>query len=134
MLTAVKNGGTGAGWYTLDDLLNDPVYTIGLLTLRGVDCQKAVYLLDKSDVSTGRKMASDGAYNLAAQLLAAQMNLSAGAETCSSVVKAVTDAQNLLTSIKFNGTGSYLKKGATYNQAISLASTLDKYNNGLLCP
>ena len=131
---AAKNGGPAAGWYTLDNLLNNPGYTIGILHLGASDCLKAVRLLDKSEVTTGKKLASDAAYNLAAQLLAAELNLSAGAETCPAVIDAVTAAQNLLASISFNGTGSYLKKGTLYNQANALATTLDRYNNGLLCP
>jgi hypothetical protein len=136
---ATKNGGPSAGWYLLDDLLKSPGYTIGILTLGENDCTKAVRLLDKSDVVTGKKMASDAAYGLAAQLLAAELNLSAGAETCSAVTNAVTQAQNLLSGISFNGQGDYLGskvKGAKLtlrNQAISLASTLDEYNNGNLC-
>jgi hypothetical protein len=45
------------------------------------------------------------------------------------------NGQNLLDAINFNGTGSYLtKSSAQRTLAISLASTLDKYNNGKLCP
>ena len=51
---------------------------IGTLTLHAGDCLKAVRLLDKSTVDTGKKMASDAAFGLAAQLLAAKLNMVAG--------------------------------------------------------
>jgi hypothetical protein len=153
--TAANNGGPAAGWYILDNLLNNPGYTLGpvfpnglrldgdpnnVLTgvtsnaVTGSDCVAAVRILDKSRITDGRKLASDGAYNMAAQLLAALLNLSAGAETCSGVQTAVNQAQALLVQIGFNGTAqSYLKSGSVFAQANALASTLDQYNNGNLC-
>jgi len=38
------------------------------------DCVSAVRLLNKSTIDNGKKMASDPAFNLAAQLVAAQLN------------------------------------------------------------
>jgi hypothetical protein len=131
-LTAAANGGPDAGWYILDDLLNDPGYTIGTLLLEGDMCEEAVDILDKRSIDDGKKRASDGAYNLASQLLAAQLNLSAGAETCQAVVDAVNDGQTLLAGIGFDGTGSYLK-GKKAGEANGLAAILDEYNNGNLC-
>jgi hypothetical protein len=145
-----------AGYYLLDDVLNPPGITLGSFTIpaSNVDlfktignkdvtrtgCETAVDILDKSNWFTGKKAASDAAYGLAAQLLAAKANMTAGAETCPALTEAVTAADALLTSINFDGTGDYLGpkvKGAllaTRNQAISLADTLDKYNSGVLCP
>ena len=64
------------------------------------DCIAAVRILDKSKINDGKKQASDAAYNMAAQLLAALLNLSAGAETCTSpdggIVAAVNAGQTLL--------------------------------------
>jgi hypothetical protein len=79
---------------------------------------------------------------MAAQLLAAMLNLSAGAETCDAIVDAVNSATTLLADIGFDGTGSELKKkgkgggGGSDDAATAndLASTLDDYNNGFLCP
>ncbi|MDH3707021.1 MAG: hypothetical protein OES57_13205, partial [Acidimicrobiia bacterium] len=130
--TAAENGGPDEGWFILDDLLNDPGYTIGILQLDGNDCEDAVNILDKRSIDDGQKRASDGAYNLASQYLAAMVNLSAGAETCQAVVDAVNAAQTLLASIGFDGTGSYLQ-GAAAAEANALAATLDAYNNGELC-
>ncbi|MDX1520666.1 MAG: hypothetical protein R3264_03485 [Anaerolineae bacterium] len=130
--TAANNGGPAEGWFILDDLLNNPGYTIGVLQLDGADCEDAVNILDKRSIDDGKKRANDGAYNLASQLLAAQLNLSAGAETCQEVVDAVNAGQTLLAGIGFDGTGSYLR-GKQANEANALAETLDTYNNGNLC-
>jgi hypothetical protein len=70
-------------------------------------CQEAVAILNKSDVVTGKKMASDPAYNLAAQLLAVELNFQAGAGKCPAAVTAEQQAQALLAKYSFNGTGSY---------------------------
>jgi hypothetical protein len=136
-ITAANNGGPDAGWYILDDLLNDPGYTIGILELGGDDCAIAVEVLDKSDVVTGKQMSKDAAYNMAAQLLGAELNLSARAETCQAVVDAVNEGQSLLAGIEFNGTGDYLRPNGKdkdlYYYANDLAVILDTYNNGNLC-
>ena len=83
-------------------------------------------------------MSSDPAYNLAAQLMAAQLNLQAGAYRNGCVLTAVELAQELLAGINFSGTGAYLKKLNTAKaaQANALAKTLDDYNNNRLvtCP
>ena len=140
--TAAENGGPEAGWYILDDLLKSPGYVIGILELGEDDCKVAVYILNKSDIEAGKKKASDAAYNLAAQLLAAELNLSAGAKTCQAVVDAVNEAQTLLAGIEFDGTGNYLdpksvKKSKLLQEraqrANELAFILDTYNNGNLC-
>ncbi len=104
------------------------------MQLGGGDCELAVDLLDKRDV-TGKKRANDAAYKLAAQLLAAQLNLSAGAETCAEVVDTVNAAQGLLAGIGFDGNGGYLraKDGQPYHDAVALADVLDGYNQGDLC-
>ena len=133
--TAKKNGGAAAGFYLLDDLLPQ---TIGDLVLpkTASGCEKAVKILSKQDLS-GKSRSSDAAYDLAAQLLAAKLNLAAGAETCAGAQSAVLDGQSLLDNLNFDGTGSYLpsntNKVALRNTALNLASTLDKYNNGNLC-
>jgi hypothetical protein len=115
--------------------------TIGALTLHGStstpntapDCLKAVRILSKSTVDTGKKMSSDPAFNLAAQLLAANLNVKAGALTCPSAISAINDAQALLAAVHFNGiTHSKLSAGQV-SQANNLAATLDSYNNSLLC-
>ena len=158
--TAAANGGPDAGWYILNNLLNFPGYHLGpagigglqldgvtgnvltgiLTTLPGVppasaDCVAGVRILDKSKITDAKKQANDAAYNMAAQLLAATLNISAGAETCAAAVNAVNEGHALLTSIGFNGTGSYLTKSnnPNYQTANNIAGRLDQYNNGFLC-
>jgi hypothetical protein len=101
-------------------------------------CQEAIALLNKSDVITGKKMSSDPAYNLAAQLLATELNFQAGAGKCGAAITAEQQAQALLKKYHFNGTGSYTsgpKKFSAADAALAnqLAKTLDDYNNDRLC-
>ena len=102
------------------------------------NCLDAVSILDKRDVSSGKKRAGDAAYGLAAQLMAAKANYAAGATQCGAASDAIAAGDALLTSIGFDGTGGYLKGGknaaAQKAQATSIAGTLDSYNNGALCP
>jgi uncharacterized repeat protein (TIGR01451 family) len=106
---------------------------IGTLTLHGDDCLKAVRLLDKSTVDRGRKMASDPAFGLAAQLLAAKLNIVAGAGSCPAAVTAINDGQTLLAAVHFDGITHDRLTTAQATQANALATTLDRYNNNLLC-
>ena len=105
--------------------------TIGTLTLRSTDCLKAVRLLDKSTIDTGKKMASDPAFNLAAQLLAAKLNVVAGAGTCPAAVNTVNGAQTLLAGVHFTGITHDKLSAAQTTQANTSATTLDRYNNQL---
>jgi hypothetical protein len=107
--------------------------TIGTLTLRSGDCVKAVRLLDKSTVDTGKKMASDPAFNLAAQLLAAKLNLVASAGSCGAATGAIADAQALLAAAHFNGISHDKLSNTQSTNANALATTLDRYNNNQLC-
>jgi uncharacterized repeat protein (TIGR01451 family) len=106
---------------------------IGTLTLHAGDCLKAVRLLDKSTVDAGKKMASDPAFGLAAQLLAASLNIVAGAGSCPAAVSAINDGQTLLAAVHFNGVTHDKLSAAQATQATGLATTLDRYNNNLLC-
>jgi hypothetical protein len=125
---AVANGEVGQ---TLDGNLPQQIGNLAVNT-----CPIGVAILDKRDVVSGLKRASDAAYGLAAQLLAAKLNVSAGAATCSKATTAINAGQALLVKIGFVGTGSYLRplNGTDYTSANSLAATLDAYNNNTLCP
>jgi uncharacterized repeat protein (TIGR01451 family)/CSLREA domain-containing protein len=128
--TAQKNGGAAEGFFLVEDLLPQTIGDFLITT-----CQQAVKLLSRQD-QAGKNKASDAAYELGAQLLAARFNLAAGAETCTAVQQAVLDGQTLLDQINFTGAGDYLgskSKDARRAQALSLAATLDSYNNGTLC-
>jgi hypothetical protein len=127
---AQKNGGAAAGFFLVEDLLPQLVGDLNVTT-----CQVAVKVLAKQD-RNGKSKSSDAAYELAAQLLAARFNLAAGAKTCASVQQAVLNGQTLLDAINFTGSGDYLgskSKDVRRGQALALATTLDRYNNGLIC-
>jgi hypothetical protein len=152
--TAIEYGGEtpqeriGNGRALLDDVLQPPGITVGLLNMVAdadvFDCdegtQNAVHILDKRAIDGNhKKKARDAAYGLAAQLLAAIANDTAGALVCPEAGQAVIDAQTLLVAIGFDGTGDYFKKnvdeinGQTKQAANELAGILDSYNNGILC-
>jgi thioredoxin-like negative regulator of GroEL len=94
----------------------------------------AARLLNKSRISDGKKLASDPAFRLAAQLLAANPDVAAGAETCPAATTAINQAQALLDLINFNGNTYASMTTAQKNLANSLAVTLDSYNKNTLCP
>ncbi|HEV8633696.1 MAG TPA: DUF4082 domain-containing protein [Chloroflexota bacterium] len=153
--TAAKNGGRDAGWYILDDVLNSPgiklaahvlpaanateTFTVGGKTITRTGCQIAVASLNKQDKVSLANMAGDAAYALAAQLVAAKANTTAGAKSCAAQQQAILDADAVLASIGFTGTGNYLGSKVTgdpltvRNRALQLANTIDQYNNGKLC-
>jgi hypothetical protein len=125
--TAAKNGGTEAGWFLLDDLLPK---TVGVLTV--TTCIEGVLVLDHRDLEPpNQKRASDAAYKLARNLLAAKLNLAADAGSCQEVFDLVAAGDALLTSIDYDGTGSHLRPGDhLYQTAAEIAGYLDDYNNG----
>jgi hypothetical protein len=151
--TAIENGGPApgdrlfSGNALLDDVLQPPGLTVGVLTLIAdddvFDCDQgtedARSILDKRDITNGKKKARDAAYNLASQLLAAIANDTAGAGVCAAAGQAVIDGQMLLVDIGFDGSGDYFAKkvkqiaGHTASKANTLAGILDSYNNGTLC-
>ena len=108
---------------------------IGDLALHSGDCLKAVRILNKSTINNGKKMASDPAFNLAAQLLAAKLNVVAGAGVSTCAAMAINQAQALLDLVNFNGITHNTLTAAQSSLMNSLANTLDRYNNNLLvCP
>ncbi|MBV7438603.1 hypothetical protein [Aeromonas sp. sif2416] len=102
-------------------------------------CQEAVRILSKQDVGTGKQKSSDPAFNMAAQLLAAKLNVQAGAGQCPNAVTAMVAGQAILDgpppsyAVNFTGTGDYPKKGQFATEANNLGTTLDQYNNNYLC-
>lgn len=106
--------------------------SIGALAVNS--CVKGVNILDKSTIG-GVKKASNAAYNMAAQLLAAKLNIQAGADPrCIGPV--VNEAQQLLLAIGFNGSTVPSFSAAQGSRMNVLATLLDRYNNGdpTLCP
>ncbi|MDZ5459514.1 hypothetical protein [Azohydromonas lata] len=92
-------------------------------------CTAAVNLLNKSTTDTGKKMASDPAFNLAAQLVAAELNYLAGAGRTGAATTAVNQAVLLLGKYAFNGKTHTAIGAADANTMNNLAKTLDDYNN-----
>jgi hypothetical protein len=148
---ADRNGGYLEGFWLLEDVLN-PGITGGItwddilsdsFVFAITNAAVAVDILDQREigeldvVGDKDKRSSDAAYTLAMHLLAAQLNLGAGAESCDAVLDAALAAETLLDEYDFNGEGAYLRsKGGTrqdYADALELADTLDSYNNGNLC-
>jgi hypothetical protein len=131
----------------LDETVNGATVAIGNVVMTDTNpdpaiasfCVTAVRLLSKQDIATGQQKSSDPAFNLAAQLLAAKLNILAGAGWCPAAIAAIDAAQDLLDgppptyAVSFTGTGSYPKTGTFATTANSLAKTLDKYNNNTLC-
>jgi hypothetical protein len=115
--------------------LADPAgTTIGTLTLHASNCVEARNILDKTTIDGKTKKASDPLFNMAAQLLAAKLNVTGGAGTCADATNAINAAQALLVKYSWNGltyTGPLTPDDAAL--ANQLNTTLDLYNNGNLC-
>lgn len=130
---AAANGGRAAGWIIMDDLLQDPGVLLGELEL--IRCEDGLRLLESRPVQ-GSASPDDAAYPLAAQLLAAQLNLAVAAEYCPAVDDAVRSAQLLLLGAGFNGSGQVLELEASTEErelARFLTVQLTEYNSGALC-
>jgi hypothetical protein len=127
MLRKLANGGTPE---TLGKLVLNPS-ALGASTA----CQYAVNILSKSAI-TGTKMPSDPLFNMASQLLAADLNLAAGAGQCPASATAINSAHALLAKYGFDGksSSSQLKvTSADATTANNLATTLASYNSDKLC-
>lgn len=129
-----KNWNTCSGGKQADTLgktlLIPPVgIQLDSFTLTG-PCTYVVNLLNKSTMVSGKKMASDPIFNMVAQLVAAELNIKAGAGVCGPVAIAINQANALLTKYSFNGE-KYAGKlsAADATLANNLATRLDNYNN-----
>jgi hypothetical protein len=101
-------------------------------------CSAAVRLLDKSNINTGKKMASDPLFNMTAQLVGAQLNRFIGAGVNGPTITNIDRGVLLNGKYKFNG-ATYTPKLTTADASTAncLATQLDNYNNGrtaTLCP
>jgi hypothetical protein len=129
--TAQANGGREAGWFLLDDLLEDPGIKIGEYAIES--CQDGVALLEghRDDGSD----TAEPVYELARQLLTAELNLGAGTEWCPIAEEVVLGGHLVLSAIGFSGTEG---AGATPTDEIvaampELTALLMAYNTGELC-
>jgi Prealbumin-like fold domain len=134
---ANSNGGQKP---TLDKTLQLGDLILGSLVLHDTnlnvnvasDCDAVVNLLNKTTITGGKKMASDPIFNMVAQLVAADLNLLAGAGQSVNAMNVRSCAHALLVTINFNG-NTYNKplSAAQTTQANCLATQLDRYNNNL---
>jgi uncharacterized repeat protein (TIGR01451 family) len=94
------------------------------------DCAKAVNLLNKTTIDGKTKQASDPLFNMAAQLVGAQLNYFAGAGKNGPTTINIQSAVLLLGKYSFNGL-TYTPKltSADSTKANCLATQLDNYNN-----
>lgn len=125
---AAANGGRAAGWIILDDLLVNPGIVVGNLLV--TDCVQAVNLLNYKDIF-GEEKTDDLTYSVAAQLLAAQLNLAAGAVSCPAAEDALNGGQLYLVGLGFTGAGDYTPEDT--NPVSTFIENLQQYNLGNLC-
>jgi hypothetical protein len=95
-------------------------------------CQEAVALLNKSRVDNGKKMASDPAFNFAAQYVAYKLNIAAGAYTSTTAATAAAQGQAILDAINFDGSTHGTISKANQLALNAAAAILDQYNNNAL--
>jgi hypothetical protein len=95
---------------------------------------KALGVFNANNCSNASSSDANAAACLAAQLLAAQLNVANGANTC--ICNTIVAAKQFLIAVGYNGPGQPVTFSATNSRAkaIQLKTALDKYNNGLGCP
>ncbi len=126
---AAAKGGRAAGWLMVDDVLADPGIGLGDHLL--ASCEESVALLQGAN-GAGEET-SDPAYSLAGQLLTAELNLTAGAETCPVADEAVVGAHLLLAAAKFDGDSTSPLDAEAGGAVPRLIDLLRAYNAGELC-
>ncbi|MCE7989069.1 MAG: hypothetical protein DYG89_48570 [Caldilinea sp. CFX5] len=99
----------------------------------GTDIVKAAKVFAANNCSNAASSDANAAGCLAAQLLAAQLNVANGANPC--ICPIIKDAVAFLTAVGYQGPGSALSIGFggtnTRAYAIQLKTALDNYNNGI---
>ena len=128
---ATANGGREAGWILLDDLIADPGIQLGDHPV--TTCEEGLALLQ--GLTATREGASDPVYDLAGALLAAELNLNVGAETCPIAEEAVLGSHMILSEAGFDGAGEHnaSASGEVANAIPRLVELLKGYNRGGLC-
>jgi len=128
---AEANGGREAGWVLMDDLLADPGIQIGDLAV--VTCEQGLALL--AGGGEIEDQADAAVYDLAAQMLAAEINLNLGAESCPIAEESVLAGHILLADLGFDGQGEYAAQISeeTGDSIAQLVELLQLYNSGALC-
>ena len=122
---ADANGGRSAGWILLDDLLDDP--GIGLGDAVVVSCDEAVGLLEEAGAG------GDLGDALAGNLLAAQLNLYVGAESCPAIEESVIAAHVILASVGYEPAAPDRADVVPDGLGAEVTELLAAYNSGELC-
>jgi hypothetical protein len=118
---AAANGGADAGWFLLDDFLEDPGLAIG--DYRVVTCREALAVLSP---------ALDNEFDrLASLLLAAEINLNSGAENCEAADQSLRASHVALAGLDYAGPGTVDIQPGT--AILQLTDLLNAYNSGELC-
>lgn len=94
-------------------------------------CKKAVSCLTKTTL-TGASMNNDPLFMLAAELLAAKLNIQSAAASCTAAANAVSSAQALLNKYRFNGSTHTAMSAADIKLANTLTTLLNNFNNNTL--
>jgi hypothetical protein len=115
----------------VDDLIADPGIQLGNHPV--TTCEEGLALLQGQDA--GGYDTNDPIYPLAAGLLAAELNLNAGAETCPIAEEVVLGGHLVLADAGFNGTGEYAAatSGEVAGALPRLVELIMAYNRGELC-
>jgi hypothetical protein len=127
---AAAHGGRASGWILMDDLISNPGIQIGDFQVK--TCEVGLAILSRQTIDD--KDYNELVYELAKQLLTAELNLNTGAETCPISEEAVIGAHLVLSNAVFNGTGEYSVLSEEIASAIPrLVELLKGYNAGDLC-
>jgi hypothetical protein len=114
----------------MDDLLDDPGIQLGDHPV--TTCEEGLALLQGGDAA--RAEAGVSLDDLAAVLLAAELNLNVGAETCPIAEEAVLGGHLVLSRVGFGTSGVAVAPSGEIADAIPrLVELLLAYNRGELC-
>ena len=127
-----------AGFLLQGDHGRSEALQTGAQQAKAAAAHSIAYFVDEADKAGliskntfgGKGMSSDPLFNMAAQLLAADLNVNTGDTPSSTAQNAINQAQALLVKYGWNG-NSYSPKltGADAALANSLNTILDKFNN-----
>lgn len=115
----------------MDDLIADPGIQLGDYLV--ANCEEGLALLQVRTVAG--EDSSDPVYKLASALLAAELNLNAGAEICPIAEEAVRGGHLVLADTGFDGPGANTldMSGEIASAIPRLIELLEGYNRGELC-
>lgn len=124
---AAANGGAEAGWFLVDDILVAPGIQLGDYPLGS--CGHALAVLEGGTSGASQVEA------LAAELLAAELNLNIGSETCPAAEEAAVGGNIILSTLGFAGRDVSLEDASAdvVEATPTFIELLAAYNEGALC-